>query len=311
MSQTPTSQNIYNLIDNIEAKLNKRGRTIEEGNYYSNYEEINSNRNKNINDTIPNLNSTNNIITTQYEIKTNPINFNSETQFIQIPIERLVNANQISINDPNLYLTQPQKIISQSEFNGSIPQNDFYLKKLIRDEFSNLIIPYQNQLTNNCNILDEKIKNIQNPDIQNILLKEKDLNKSNLDPNNFTLKEEYDNKMLQINTQLNNLNEYNNQLKDAFEKMKQLNEEKNDFENENLKKELDSIINDLNNKINNTNSNINSFKNGFQMQIDNLSSLINNNNRDSKYDSISLENKKIKNDILNLQLILINFKKLI
>ena len=131
MSSTPTSQNIYTVIDNLDSKLSRRGQIIEDGNYYDQYQEIKPNKT--------------NIINTDYEIKnTTPININTETQFIQIPIERLVDANQISIN-PNMYLTHPQ-IFTQTQTELNSPRNDYYIKKLIKEEFQNLISPYQNEI---------------------------------------------------------------------------------------------------------------------------------------------------------------------
>ena len=132
MSSTPTSQNIYSVINNLESKLNRRGEIIEDGNYNEQqYQEIRPN--------------TTNLINTQYEIKTTtPIDINTETQFIQIPIERLVDANQISIN-PNMYLTHPQ-IFTQTQTELNSPRNDYYIKKLIKEEFQNLISPYQNEI---------------------------------------------------------------------------------------------------------------------------------------------------------------------
>ena len=61
MSSTPTSQNIYTVIDNLDSKLSRRGQIIEDGNYYDQYQEIKPNKT--------------NIINTDYEIKnTTPIN---------------------------------------------------------------------------------------------------------------------------------------------------------------------------------------------------------------------------------------------
>ena len=283
MSSTPTSQNIYTLIDNLDSKLNRRGQIMEDGNYYNQYQEIKPN--------------TTSVMNTQYEIRTTtPIDINTETQFIQIPIERLVDANQISINNPNMYLTHPQQIFTQTQTELSSPRNDYYIKQLIKEEFQNLINPYQNEIKNNYNTLNDKISKIQVPDIEKIVQSQKD---NNINPNDYMLKNEYENKMLQINNKFDKLNSYCDQLKDALERMERLNNEKVDYES--MINEFDDKINELNNKINNSNTNINSVKNEFQMQNDNLRSLIQNSNRDSKYDILTLENKKIKNDFSNLQ----------
>ena len=110
----------------------------------------------------------------------------------------------------------PQQIISSS--------NEYNIRKIIKDEFSSLILPYQQDLHNNLNILETKINNNTN--------KIKELNSNNLDNlnnilnrggmtnyisnnnqplinnNQYVLRVEYDNKILELEHQLSTLNSF-------------------------------------------------------------------------------------------------------
>ena len=57
-------------------------------------------------------------------------------------------------NSPNLY-TFPKNNNEESEFTN--PINDYKLSKLIKEQFSNLIVPYQQDILNSINNLESKI----------------------------------------------------------------------------------------------------------------------------------------------------------
>ena len=78
MSNTPRAQHIYSVINDIEDKLNRRSRIIEDQNYNT-YQQL----------------KLNNLSSDRYEI-INSNNINSQTQFLQIPADRIIDASQIA-----------------------------------------------------------------------------------------------------------------------------------------------------------------------------------------------------------------------
>ena len=82
------------------------------------------------------------------------------------------NLNQKS----NLYLAIPKNsfVIPNKNINNVIydnnninSSNEYYLKKLIKDEFSTLILPYQHDMHNNINVLERKFSK---PSVISIIL---------------------------------------------------------------------------------------------------------------------------------------------
>ena len=201
MSNTPRAQHIYSVINDIEDKLNRRSRVIEDQNYNT-YQQL----------------KLNNLSSDRYEI-INSNNINSQTQFLQIPADRIIDASQIAnLKNQNIYLSQTKPYVSTTT---SFPQNDimsptneYYIKKLIKDEFSTLIIPYQKEMQNNCTVLENKINSSQYPDYNNIPLDLLKPSPNNIDVNKFTPRTEYEDKIRELNNQIN-LNSYCDEIKNA------------------------------------------------------------------------------------------------
>jgi hypothetical protein len=107
----------------------------------------------------------------------------------------------------------------------SSPSNEYLIRKIIKDEFSSLIIPYQQDVHNNINILEAKINNntsnIKELKSKNLGAMSNLLNKGgmgfsfndldfgknqNIENNNlYVLRDEYNNKISEIETRLMNL----------------------------------------------------------------------------------------------------------
>ena len=298
MSNTPRAQHIYSVINDIEDKLNRRSRVIEDQNYNT-YQQL----------------KLNNLSSDRYEI-INSNNINSQTQFLQIPADRIIDASQIAnLKNQNIYLSQTKPYVSTTT---SFPQNDimsptneYYIKKLIKDEFSTLIIPYQKEMQNNCTVLENKINSSQYPDYNNIPLDLLKPSPNNIDVNKFTPRTEYEDKIRELNNKINNLISYCDEIKNSYEKL-QKNSINNDsgrkYNNYIDKNEFYNTINDLNNKMNNMDSSLNTYKNKVKIQIDDMENFMKNNQNDMKYDNLTSENNRIKNDISNLQNDVLTFK---
>ena len=247
----PSSKHIYSLLDNLEEKLNRhRGINTYDGN--------------GANDSYVNIQ-----VPERNMFKTYNTNY----------INTQPNENVYKLNTPP---TQLQTPISTS--------NEYYLRKLIKDEFSTLILPYQQDINNSINLLETKINN------NNIQLKE--LNTKNIQglnnlfntntnfsniPNNgdFISKMEYENKIMELEHQITTLHSFTKSLQNSFENnilqnnQKMVNDlnkisknnaidsdnfiNKNQYEQENQmnKNKIDQISQNLQNYQKNISSNLN------------------------------------------------------
>ena len=180
MSNTPRSQQIYSVINDIEEKLSRRTHALEDQNLYNTYQQMKTSGNE------------------RYEIN-NLNGINSQTQFLQIPAERIIDATKLSnIKNHNVYLSNIPNYSSYStspQIDITSPTNEYYIKKLIKDEFSTLILPYQKEMQNNYSVLDNKINSSQYPNYSNIPLNYLQPQNNNIDTSNFTTKAEYDDKI--------------------------------------------------------------------------------------------------------------------
>ena len=213
-----TTKEIYNIIENLEYKLNNRVR-------YSSRD--NSNRPR------PFMNN-----------------------YMDYNIPNQINQNQLN-NKFNRNVSQPPELQMQS------PLNEYYIRKIIKDEFSSLIIPYQQDLHSNLNILESKINNNTNQikelnsknldNINNIINRGGmgnfvyGNNQPSFDNNQYVLRVEYENKITELEHQLSLINTFSKSLKETVE-ANMIENTKNI--NENLKKfSSDQLIN--NNQNNN------------------------------------------------------------
>ena len=205
--------------------------------------------------------------------------------------------------------TNPNYAFQQPIFNSGY--NDYILKHMIRDEFSALILPYQNDLINNKKVLNDKLIDLEKK-IELIINAQ---NMGNLNDNakiissylssNFSndnskknfekLKTEYETKFSEIENKLNSIleqikiiNEENNKAEENFEKFKMVLENKEKEKemhkkNEEIKIYLEKNIFDIElNKINqrfienqNNHNKNNQNIQRLNEQIDNMSKLIN------------------------------------
>ena len=183
-----TTKEIYNIIDNLENRLNSRARFSSRDNS-SSYRPYN-----NMNHISP------------YQLNQNQLN------------------NMFNRNSPQ-----------QHELQMQTPINEYYIRKIIKDEFSSLIIPYQQDLHNNLNILEAKINNntnqIKELDSNNFDKINNIINRGGMgnfvygnnqplmDNNKYVLRVEYDNKNIELEHQISTINAYAKSLKETFDNM--------------------------------------------------------------------------------------------
>ena len=166
-SNNQTTKQIYNIIDDIEQKLTKGSSSRRK---YRGDDGNYSYYNDNIN---PYYNRS-------------QINSFSNDAYIH-PI----NTNQSQVIPPNLALNQSSEID---------------IRKIIKEEFSSLILPYQNDLNNNVNILQNKINNMSN-DLQNDNIKLRAIQNNN---NDDKIKKEVKNMLSEYIT----FNEFNKKIQE-------------------------------------------------------------------------------------------------
>ena len=105
---------------------------------------------------------------------------------------------------------QNNNVKDNNNFNYQNNLNEDYIRKLIKNEFSELILPYQQDMLTKINVLDLKVNNITNK-INNI--QENKFDKFNLDENkNIKNNAEYENKLVEIRER-NKKNNFNYQNK--------------------------------------------------------------------------------------------------
>ena len=93
------------------------------------------------------------------------------------------------------------------------PSNEYFIRKIVKEEFATLILPYQHDLFNNINQLENQIYDVKvtanlNKNSTLINKKDDDLKKffENINFNDFVMKAEYDNKITELTRQISFLN---------------------------------------------------------------------------------------------------------
>ena len=212
--------------------------------------------------------------------------------------------NNYNRNQP-LFSTQTNMNINTNNYSGYSlnnqnnidkisPSMEFNIRNLIRDEFTSLILPYQQELHNGLNIIDSKIdknsneikdlklKNINN--IQNLISTGEagfNFNPPNpLDNNQFVLRVEYDNKIKELEFQISAINTYSQTLKEAFD---------NNLKGGNSylgRDDFGQKIKEIQNQFDSIFGDINQFKNNIS-------------NINQSLGEIKLNSNRNKNDLLN------------
>ena len=212
--------------------------------------------------------------------------------------------NNYNRNQP-LFSTQTNMNINTNNYSGYSlnnqnnidkisPSMEFNIRNLIRDEFTSLILPYQQELHNGLNIIDSKIdknsneikdlklKNINN--IQNLISTGEagfNFNPPNpLDNNQFVLRVEYDNKIKELEFQISAINTYSQTLKEAFD---------NNLKGGNSylgRDDFGQKIKEIQNRFDSIFGDINQFKNNIS-------------NINQSLGEIKLNSNRNKNDLLN------------
>ena len=212
--------------------------------------------------------------------------------------------NNYNGNQP-LFSTQTNMNINTNNYSGYplnnqnnidkiSPSMEFNIRNLIRDEFTSLILPYQQELHNGLNIIDSKIdknsneikdlklKNINN--IQNLISTGEagfNFNPPNpLDNNQFVLRVEYDNKIKELEFQISAINTYSQTLKEAFD---------NNLKGGNSylgRDDFGQKIKEIQNQFDSIFGDINQFKNNIS-------------NINQSLGEIKLNSNRNKNDLLN------------
>ena len=229
-----TTRQIYNIIDDLEKKLTNRGKSKKLG--------FRENLNYDLDMT--------DIVSPYYQ-RPQINSFRNNSPYYQQQID----TNQSQVIPQNLTLNQ------------SLDVNN--IRKIIKEEFSNLIAPYQNDLNNNIsniNLLQNKLDNVSN-DLQNekVTLRNRpanNFNKENLMNeiknmfSDYVTYTDFNKKILELNGKISantsdlNLknnsiqslnNTFNNELNDIKFKVKNINDDFND--------KLNKYINNNNNDI--------------------------------------------------------------
>ena len=122
-----TTKQILNLLDNLEEKLSKTNKSKINDNIYknSNYSNYNIDLNGNNNNSFyqnPQINS-----------------------FSKEPFYQNMNTNQSPLIPKNILMDQ---------------SSDLFIRNIIKEEFKSLILPYQIEMNNNINIIENKTKKI-------------------------------------------------------------------------------------------------------------------------------------------------------
>ena len=273
-------ENLSQKINSLEARLERKREQFLNNNYYTQFQNIKD-----------------------YDFQPN-----------YIKIESVENNNQ-----PVYYTTSLNPTYSKSvNLSMMSPSNEYFIRKIVKEEFATLILPYQHDLFNNINQLENQIYDVKvtanlNKNSTLINKKDDDLKKffENINFNDFVMKAEYDNKITELtrqisflNLSLNNLSSNQNQKEDNLDNKISTNKinlnDKND--NENIEDGEFKIM------INNLESRILNLQNNFQEQIDNLAKEISKYINDSKIIFINNEFNKLKDEFTKIKDDLINLK---
>ena len=232
----------------------------------------------------------------------------------------LIKSNQMNPNQLNNmnFRAQPPEFQMQPG-----PLNEYNIRKIIKDEFSSLIIPYQQDLHNNLNILETKINdntnrikdlNSKNIDGINNIINRGGLNnyfsgneQPIIDNNQYVLRVEYDNKIVELEHQITTINSYSKSLKnnvdsDKIEMNKKINDISKLYNNHNImdnnekyldKKDFDEKIREIQNQFDKIYDEMNQFQN----KLNQLSK--ENKLNENKINNINEEIKRIESNINN------------
>ena len=273
-------ENLSQKINSLEARLERKREQFLNNNYYTQFQNIKD-----------------------YDFQPNYIKIES------------VEGNK----QPVYYTTSLNPSYSKSvNLSMMSPSNEYFIRKIVKEEFATLILPYQHDLFNNINQLENQIYDVKvtanlNKNSTLINKKDDDLKKffENINFNDFVMKAEYDNKITELtrqisflNLSLNNLSSNQNQKEDNLDNKISTNKinlnDKND--NENIEDGEFKIM------INNLESRILNLQNNFQEQIDNLAKEISKYINDSKIIFINNEFNKLKDEFTKIKDDLINLK---
>ena len=210
------------------------------------------------------------------------------------------------------------------------PSMEFNIRKLIKEEFNTLILPYQEEMHSGLNIMDSKIDKNSN-EMKDLKLK--NLNNLNniiandnlgfsfnqpkqYDNNQYVLRVEYENKINELEIQISTLNTYSKTLKEAFDNKvvgtdNYLGKDEFGLKMNEIQNQFDSIISDIKqikNNMNNFNQSLNEIKinnnkikNDLLIEIQNIKNDFANkmDNMNNNYNSINgiIKNQSNNNDL--------------
>ena len=279
---------------------------------------------------------------------------NKENKVIKdINLENNINNINPNSNSYNNLLNKYSSSFDKNNINMNMNMNDnnynnnysydnyninyYDIKNIIRNEFAELIIPYQKQMYNNNNSIQEKINNVETrlqgminsksldninetAKMINICMKDFNINyqnnkNSNLENKlNLIVKNQYDNKLDILEKQIVSMNSLLKTFQNTFDsnmldiikynqKKKEKSEnsivEKNDFENykNNINKEINNIKKEIFDKYKNLNEQINIKINSQINQINNNINKIVIENNKDKDNDNLKNNENILNDL--------------
>ena len=236
-----------------------------------------------------------------------------------------VNLNSLNINNNSNNFQEYPFMNNLNNFDRITPSIEFNIRKIIKDEFNSLILPYQQELHNGMNLIESKVdKNIN--EIKNLKLNNLNnfsnsnlgfnLNQPNpLDNNQYVLRVEYDNKMNELEIQISTLSSIAKTLKEAFANKSMDNNNYLDKDEYDQKlKEIQNQIDSISGEINQYQKNLTDFKqslseikinsnkmqNDFLTEIQNINGIIQNqantNDVNGKIQNVNMNLNNLKND---------------
>ena len=253
----------------------------------------------------------------------------SQNNFQSFPSSYNINNNINKFNSMQEYPEYPFRNEQNNNFNNQIsPSMEFQIRKIIKDEFNSLIVPYQLELQKGLEILETKIgnnsnkikdlstKNLNNRQ-QNFFDEENIINSNNLDlrenNNKYILRVEYDNKIRDFEHQFSNLNSLYKALKDNIDINSMANNNNNylgrdEFAQlENKYALITKEIEQIKRNINNINLNNDKMKKDFLGEIQEIKNDFNENIKKNNNNNIAINNN-VDKDIQNIYTNINNLK---
>ena len=216
--------------------------------------------------------------------------------------------------------TQNQDSIFNNDikFKNQNNLNENYIKKMIRDEFSRLILPFQQDISGRIGVIELKVNKIDNKKINLNELNSKDV-KINMNMENNDLKDDYKNKISEIEYKLSEIESFFKSWKELViksdENLNKYYKEKElkfmQFETK-INDEISKFYNIINTDINNIKKALNQTKDN-EVKINKLEGEIKNMKIDFDYinkdinNMKSLFNSELKKDLNNINQRNINF----